>query len=56
MESLKKQTYGNFEVILVDDNSTDNTVKVIKELLKTDYRLIFTKNKNVIYNIVYSEK
>lgn len=46
VESLKKQTYGNFEIILVDDSSTDNTVKVIKELIKTDYRIIFTKNKN----------
>ena len=29
-ESLKRQTYQNFEVILVDNGSTDNSVKFIK--------------------------
>ncbi len=47
IESLKKQTYANFEVILVDDNSTDNTVKVIKELIKTELNI--NQVKSVIF-------
>jgi cellulose synthase/poly-beta-1,6-N-acetylglucosamine synthase-like glycosyltransferase len=30
LESIKKQTYKNFEVILVDDHSEDDTVKIAK--------------------------
>ena len=32
IKSVLKQTYTNFEVIIVDDNSSDNTSKVIKSV------------------------
>jgi len=33
LESLKKQTYTNFEVIIINDGSTDNSQSIINEFL-----------------------
>ena len=40
LNSVINQTYSNFEVILVDDASTDNTVDVISQYVKNDPRII----------------
>lgn len=32
IESIKKQTYDNYEIIIIDDGSTDNSIEVIKSL------------------------
>ncbi len=34
LASIKKQTYGNYEIIIIDDGSTDNIIKVITEFKK----------------------
>lgn len=46
-DSLVKQTYQNWEVIIVDDCSTDNSVAVIKTLVGQDQRFkIYENNEN----------
>ncbi|MCV2485648.1 glycosyltransferase [Flavobacterium sp. SH_e] len=39
IESAQNQTYTNWEMILVDDASTDNTVAIIEEFVKNDSRI-----------------
>lgn len=34
LESIKNQSYQNFEVILVNDDSTDNSESICKNFLK----------------------
>lgn len=38
-ESLKRQTYRNFEWIVIDDGSTDNTNEVIEQILNSEIDL-----------------
>ena len=39
LESILNQTYKNFEIIYVDDMSTDNSVNIVKEYQKQDNRI-----------------
>lgn len=45
LRSIQYQTFHNIEIILVDDNSIDNSVQLIEELQKIDERIILIKNK-----------
>ena len=45
IESILNQTYKNFEFIIVDDGSTDNSVRIIKEYQKKDKRIKLIENK-----------
>ena len=38
LESIQNQSYENFECLLIDDGSDDNTVKVMKNTIKEDAR------------------
>lgn len=45
LDSLKKQTYKDFELILIDDGSKDNTVEIAK-LYEKEFDLKILKQKN----------
>ena len=45
IESILNQTFVDFEFIIVDDASTDNSWKIIKSFAKKDNRIIPLKNK-----------
>ncbi|HEY5367872.1 MAG TPA: glycosyltransferase family 2 protein [Hanamia sp.] len=48
IESVLSSTYKNFELIIVDDRSKDNTVQIIEDLLKKDSRIkLFINEKNL---------
>lgn len=52
IESILNQTYSNLEIIVYDDGSTDNSVKLVRTLMKIDSRIkliIGNENKGVGY-------
>ncbi len=46
LESLKHQTYRNLEIIVVNDGSTDNTLKICEEMQYDDYRIKIINQEN----------
>src|SRR6187401_395134 len=61
LESLKKLSYENYEVILVDNASKENPTKIVKEkypdvkLIVTDVNLGFTGGNNIGIKIAKGE-
>ena len=45
VESILKQTYTNFELIICDDCSTDGTFEILKKFAYKDNRIILIKNE-----------
>ncbi len=45
LRMILKQDYPNFEVIVLDDNSTDNTYEIVKQYSEKDLRLKAYKGK-----------
>lgn len=50
IESILNQTYKDFELVIVDDMSTDTSVKTISEYVKKDKRIHLIKNRRKRYN------
>lgn len=56
LESLKQQTYKNFEIILLDSGSTDNTIRIasrydvrVEHIEKNDFNYSYASNLLVQY-------
>ena len=45
LESIKDQTIKNFEVIIIDDCSTDSSPDILQKYAKDDDRFIYCRNK-----------
>ena len=46
LKSLLSQTYGNFEVLAINDGSTDNSGKIVKRLASYDKRIVYIEKPN----------
>lgn len=47
INSVKNQTYQNWELLIIDDCSKDNSVAIIREAMKQDERIkLFENQKN----------
>lgn len=43
--SICNQTYSNLQIVVVDDCSTDNTYQIIREIARSDSRILLLKNE-----------
>ena len=50
IESVLNQTYKNFELIIVDDMSSDSSVKTVKSYMHKDKRVHLVQNERKRYN------
>ena len=44
LESILSQSYSNWEALVVDDHSTDNSVQIISDFAKKDHRIRLLTN------------
>lgn len=48
IKAIQNQSYTNFEVIIVDDQSTDNSVEVVKKMVSYDSRFHLFVRPNLV--------
>lgn len=47
LDSLLRQTFQDFEVIIIDDGSTDNTAKIVEMYKRSNFKYIYQENSGV---------
>ena len=47
LNSILNQTYKNYEIVFVDDCSTDNSVSIAKKILKGKHKIVQLKQKRL---------
>lgn len=59
INSVLNQSYINWELIIVDNGSTDNTIQIVKDLIQNDERILFytlaEKGKCRAYNYAFQK-
>ena len=48
IQSVLEQTYDNFELVISDNASTDNTEQICRKFAKEDRRVVYIRNKSNI--------
>lgn len=54
IESILNQSFKDFEFIIIDDGSTDNTAEIIQKYAEKDPRIVFLKNEKnsgIVYGL-----
>ena len=51
IKSIQAQTYQNWELLIQDDCSKDNTLEVVKPFMEADKRIKYECNPSLIMNI-----
>lgn len=51
LEGIFNQTYSNFEFIIIDDGSTDDSVKIIKSYKDPRVRIIRQRNHGLVFSL-----
>lgn len=55
LETIKNQSFKDFECILINDGSTDNSLNILKKIVKEDKRFSLIDKKNTGYGASLNE-
>ncbi len=48
IESVRKQSYQEWELLIIDDGSTDNTAQIVTDYVQNDPRIRYIKNEETL--------